>query len=360
VTKIALIDLSIAKSVSPAGAAPGQAITYTLAFSNAGGGTASGVVITDTIPVSVTGTSAVSSGATITQVGGTRYVWNVQNLAPGQGGVITITGVLSSPLRVGVFTNTATIAGTEDGNPANNTSAVTVTMQNVAPVAADDSYSTYEDTVLTVAASGVLSNDTDANLDPLTAVLAGDVATGTLALKANGGFVYTPTLNFTGLVTFTYRASDTQALSNLATVTITVQLAADLSISKGSQRAGTSITYTIVVSNAGPSNANGAVVTDTFPAGVSSPGWNCTSAGGASCTVSGSGNISDTVNLPTGGVATYTVTGTLTVSGTIVNTATVIAPGGIPDPVPGNNQAVNSSSDRRPVYLPIILKGARS
>jgi hypothetical protein len=40
---------------------------------------------------------------------------------------------------------------------------------NQPPVATDDAYSTDEETLLSVAAPGVLGNDTDADSDPLTA-----------------------------------------------------------------------------------------------------------------------------------------------------------------------------------------------
>ena len=42
---------------------------------------------------------------------------------------------------------------------------------NDAPVAVDDSYTTNEDTPLTIAAPGVLGNDTDVDGDALTAAL---------------------------------------------------------------------------------------------------------------------------------------------------------------------------------------------
>ena len=54
------------------------------------------------------------------------------------------------------------------------------------PVAADDSYATDEDTPLTVAAPGVLANDTDVDGDTLTAVLVTGPAHGTLTLNADG------------------------------------------------------------------------------------------------------------------------------------------------------------------------------
>ena len=61
--------LAITKSVDGAAAPPGDPVTYALAFTNNGPDTATGVVITDSVPVSVTNTSVVSTGAVITQVG---------------------------------------------------------------------------------------------------------------------------------------------------------------------------------------------------------------------------------------------------------------------------------------------------
>src|SRR6185436_3564797 len=102
------------------------------------------------------------------------------------------------------------------------TVTITVNDTNSAPVAANDGYTTAQDTQLTVAANGVLGNDTDADSDALTAQLVADVAHGTLALSANGSFVYMPAAGYGGPDTFTYRASDGTATSNTATVTINV------------------------------------------------------------------------------------------------------------------------------------------
>ncbi len=74
-------------------------------------------------------------------------------------------------------------------------------------MAVADSYSTSFETALTVAAPGVLTNDCDVDLDSLTAVLVADVTNGTLALAADGSFVYTPDAAFVGVDTFTYKAT---------------------------------------------------------------------------------------------------------------------------------------------------------
>ena len=55
---------------------------------------------------------------------------------------------------------------------------------NTAPVATDDSYSTTLNTTLSVAAPGVLANDTDADGNPLTAAVVATVTHGTLALAS--------------------------------------------------------------------------------------------------------------------------------------------------------------------------------
>jgi uncharacterized repeat protein (TIGR01451 family) len=133
--------------------------------------------------------------------------------------------------------------------------------------------------------------------------------------------------------------SDSDALNALA----------DLAISKTDGVAtavpGQTVTYTIVVSNAGPSNVVGAVVSDVFPAMISSAIWTCVASGG-SCSPSGSGNISDTVNLPVGATLTYTVLATISPSatGNLVNTATVIPPGGVTDPNMANNSATDTDT----------------
>ncbi len=87
-----------------------------------------------------------------------------------------------------------------DGTLTSNVATVTlnVTAVNDAPVAAGDAYSTAEDTVLTVAAPGVLGNDGDPDGDPLTAVLVTGPSHGSLTLNANGSFSYTPAADYAG------------------------------------------------------------------------------------------------------------------------------------------------------------------
>src|SRR3989449_6346710 len=93
---------------------------------------------------------------------------------------------------------------------------------NEAPAANDDSYTTPEDTQLTVSAPGVLANDSDVDGDALSAVLMSGPCQGSLTLNGGGSFTYMPALNFNGIDSFTYKASDGQAQSGVATVTIKI------------------------------------------------------------------------------------------------------------------------------------------
>lgn len=97
---------------------------------------------------------------------------------------------------------------------------------NSPPVAVADAYSTDEDTTLTIPVNkGVLSNDRDAERDPLSVSTAQPLtqpAHGSLTLNADGSLTYIPVANFYGKDSFSYAASDGLIDSAPATVTITV------------------------------------------------------------------------------------------------------------------------------------------
>jgi uncharacterized repeat protein (TIGR01451 family) len=125
-------DLVVVKTADPAVAAPGEPLTYTLIFSNTGILTATGVVLTDVVPGELRGTRYTSRGAAITPTGALSYTWLVADLAPGMGGVVTITGLLAPDLSCGqVFTNTAAITAAADITPFNNSSYASLTVRSV-------------------------------------------------------------------------------------------------------------------------------------------------------------------------------------------------------------------------------------
>ncbi|NJL58673.1 MAG: tandem-95 repeat protein [Desulfobacteraceae bacterium] len=90
-------------------------------------------------------------------------------------------------------------------------------------MATDNSYTISEDASASgnVLTDGVADSDIDSA--SLTAVLAGNPAHGTVLLNSDGSFTYTPYANYNGADSFTYYAKDNfNAMSNMATVTITL------------------------------------------------------------------------------------------------------------------------------------------
>ena len=132
-------------------------------------------------------------------------------------------GFTYTPISNYVGLDTFTYRAT-DGSATSSVATVTINVlpTNSAPTAVNNSYTTAEDTTLTIPAAGILTNDIDPDGDTLSALLVTDVAHGTLSLNPNGGFTYTPFTNYNGSDSFTYRAYDGLANSSVATVTINI------------------------------------------------------------------------------------------------------------------------------------------
>lgn len=216
-------DLDITKSVDPTTALPGEAITYTIAFSNIGDGTASGVIISDIAPSQLSGISyhaSVDNGVTVTPTEGITYEWSVSDLAPGKGGLITITGQLNSNLSAGtLFTNTAAIAPTtDDSDTSNNTTEAGLTVSNAAPLLASIGDQTITETYILA----FTANATDGNGDALTYGLD-NPPSGANINSSSGEFSWTPgEAQGPGVYTFSVVVSDTANLTGTTMVMVTV------------------------------------------------------------------------------------------------------------------------------------------
>src|SRR4029079_13435404 len=156
--------------------------------------------------------------------------------------------------------------------------------------------------------------------------------------------------------TISYAAAEDSNAANDTSTDTTPVISDDLVITKddGQMTAvpGTTITYTVVVSNASTSTqaANGATVSDTFPASLSNLNLTViTAMNGATfgaTTGEFSGPFSDSVNLPVNSSITYTFTGLLAAdaTGSLANTATVTAPAGFTEGNTANNSATDTDT----------------
>ena len=137
----------------------------------------------------------------------------------GTGGIITYTppanfnGTDTFQYRVidpaGLESNTATVT-------------ITVAAVNDAPVTSDQTASTDEDTAVDITLSS-----TDVEGDSVTYSIVSDVSNGSTSLSGST-VTYTPTANYNGTDTFTFKANDGTDDSNTSTVTITVAAVNDV------------------------------------------------------------------------------------------------------------------------------------
>jgi VCBS repeat-containing protein len=171
-------------------------------------------------------TLSTTSGLTVTG-NGTASVDMTGTLANANAALDGLTYTPTSgyfgPDSLAITSNDHGATGSGGAMSDSDTLSITVAHVNHPPLATDDAYSTDENTPLTVSAPGVLTNDTDPDSDPLTAVLdSGPSHAASFALNADGSFSYTPTSGYSGSDSFTYKANDGLADSNVATVNLTI------------------------------------------------------------------------------------------------------------------------------------------
>lgn len=97
---------------------------------------------------------------------------------------------------------------------------ITVRNVNNAPTTSNTSFSVVNANSNTLS-DNLTASDVDSNTS-FTYALVNNVSNGTLTLNSNGSFEYTPNANFFGNDTFTFKANDGLADSNVSTVTINV------------------------------------------------------------------------------------------------------------------------------------------
>ncbi|OYO30848.1 Ig-like domain-containing protein, partial [Janthinobacterium sp. PC23-8] len=118
-----------------------------------------------------------------------------------------------------------------DGQGGSNTYtvAINITAVNDAPVGSGTTITTAEDTVKT----GTLPVATDVDGDTLTYGKGSDPAHGTVVVKADGTYTYTPAIDYNGADSFSYTVSDGKGGANTYTVGITVTPVNDAPVGSG-------------------------------------------------------------------------------------------------------------------------------
>ncbi|MDT7855729.1 Ig-like domain-containing protein [Rubrivirga sp. S365] len=218
------------------------------------------------------------------------------------------------------FSGTATFRyRASDGALTSAPATVTITVApvNDPPTAQPDVYTTAEDVPLSVDAPGVLANDGDPDSPTITAQLVTQPSNGTLDLRANGSFTYTPAPDFQGTDEFTYRASDGGRTSAAVPVRITVGGRNDPPVARddaATTAEDEAVTINVLANDTDPDGDPLSVLAVTQP----SDGRAAVTGGGAavrytpSANANGRDSFTYTVSDGNGGTATATVTVTVT------------------------------------------------
>ncbi|HNX49733.1 MAG TPA: putative Ig domain-containing protein, partial [Thermoanaerobaculaceae bacterium] len=262
----------------------GGMLTYTLLVENAGPSNATSVTVTQTLPSGATFTGASGTDWTCGHAGGVVTCFRPQF---GAHWASHITVTLTAPSTAGSLSSSVTIAGDgTDPDTSNNASAQTTTCINCPAIAISPTY--VPDGVvggyyvmLTLSATGGVS--------PYTySVVSGSLPPG-MSLDPSGYLSGVNGLTQEGTFEFTIQATDSMGCPGSRAYSMYVAGPADLGIrlleSPKPLLAGGVLTYTITVSNSGPSTAKSVTVDQRLPdgatfTGASGTGWTCSEAEG--------------------------------------------------------------------------------
>ncbi len=360
-------DLQLTKAATPTSVDVGGEVTYTLIATNAGPDTVKGATVTDQLPA---GETYVSNDAGCTDVGQTVSC-SLGDLLDDATRTIQIVVRIELALADETVTNTAQATSeTPDPDEADNTAEAEITVAPAADLGLTKTVviegegatlalpgeATY---TLTVANAGpdpagevlvsdtlpagesFLASDSGCTVAGQTVSCAlGELADGearTIHLTVSVG-VSLGERTVTNTATVYSATFDPNPANNTASASLQTGPAADVAIEKtgpASVVSGASITWTLKVTDNGPSTAQQVIVEDPLPSGVTLTG--ATSTQGA-CQSTGDVLRCELGTLAAGAGAEVKPTGTVTAtSGTLSNTATVTALE--PDPDPANNSS---------------------
>lgn len=380
-------DLAIQKNASPAPATAGEQLIYTVTVTNNGPAEATNVTVVDTLPAGVT---FVTDTDSCVQGPAGTLTCSLGSLASGASVSFQIKVLIGSGVTVPggptTITNTAIVGADQaDLDPTNDQVSVTTIVEEradlqitkqckpdgPAPAGGTGTCTIFVDNLGPSDARNVVVTDTHLSNGSFTitsataspggpCAIAGGVVTCNLGTEPAGGRT-TITVTITSddavdvndTATVTSTTPDPNTANNQATGSVNFQGSADLSVTKTDSpdpvTAGTNLTYTITVTNSGPSAASNVVLQDILPAEVSVVSATPSQGSCSGTTVPGDPLQPLTCNLGAlADTASATVTLVVTVkantpNGTIlINNASVSS--AVSDPNNGNNNVTSSTT----------------
>lgn len=364
------VDVAVTKTTTGTATAGGQ-LTYTVEVTNNGPGVARDVEVTDSLDSRLTFNSFDAGTSGVTQaINGQDLTFTVGTLTSGQTETFTFVVDIATS-ATGTLNNQADITTSDtDTDTANNSDDVdiAITVDTDLIIAKDVDLSTAVPGQDTLTYTFTISHDTDSVsdsgqvtfTDALPAGLTGVTITApdatssgfdtgqqtativfdpipvgetrTFSITASVNEDATGTVTNTGSFTVAGGESDTTNNSDTAATDLTPQF--DVTITKAADDTtpdpGANVTYTIDLTNAGPSTATNVVLADDVPAGLT---FVSGTLDGQSASLSGSTVTFPAIAIDDGETLSATLVFTVDVdaSGTITNSATVTADNGETD-----------------------------
>ncbi|MEO5803235.1 MAG: SBBP repeat-containing protein [Verrucomicrobiota bacterium] len=367
-------DLSLSQTVSPNPVTVGSNVTYTIKVNNNSLDTFSGVTMTNQLPSNIQYVSSATTRGSLTQANG-LVTCNIGTLTNNTGATITIVGTTTN---AGTVTNYATVRAIEsEPNMSNNTAIavsavrgiadVTVTITNAPNPVPLGNNLTNTITVRNKGSWSATSVAMNYNFPAGTTYVSASTTRGTYSISSSGitynpgtmtngaDAIITVILNVTGGTVLTNTATvtafeiDPLPGNNSDTTTANVTGSTDLRITASGSPSllfpGNALTYTLVVTNAGPSVAAGVIVSNTLPA--SSTYVSATSTAGT-CTRSGQVVTCNIGTLNIANAVTITIVVTNSSAGVITNVGNAFLSGA------DINNANNSATVISTVSLPTL------
>lgn len=157
----------------------------------------------------------------------------VAGISQGANGSVVIDAITGNP----IYTPNAGFVGTDqftysinDGHGGTATATVTVTVDalgNRPPVAVNDTFNAFTNTVVSIPVPALLSNDTDPDGDVLSILSVQAAVNGTVSL-VGGDAIFMPANGYEGSASFSYTVQDTHGATSTASVAVLVAASASV------------------------------------------------------------------------------------------------------------------------------------